>query len=312
MVCWVNSPRFTSAGSRDAASRASRHVGAGEAADLRRRLCAGRGTRFLGDLASDRGLRLARHLSLACVLRERADQPDPRVLALGGPEQEQLAVAIAQDRAVHGASAPALNRVLGDRRAGARDGDPERGSLALPLGQDVAGAPPRGARRNLRDESYGANNGHRARHEATIHPRRGRLEIGASDRAPRAATGAGATGLEPATSGVTGRADRNDGGRRSTRIACKCGTSEPIWDVEARYVLTAPRRRLGHNRATAPQLGVAFLDAAISRIRTSCASSSSSRRPISPRRRRDSRQPTDTSPITGAIRPRAPQTAFGG
>ena len=45
---------------------------------------------------------------------------------------------------------------------------------------------------------------------------------------------AGATGLEPATSGVTGRADRNDGGRRSTRIACKCGTSEPIWDVEAR------------------------------------------------------------------------------
>jgi hypothetical protein len=78
---------------------------------------------------------------------------------------------------------------------------------------------------------------------------------------PRAATGAGATGLEPATSGVTGRADRNDGGRRSTRIACKCGTSEPIRDVEARYVLTAPRRRLGHNRATAQQLGVAFLDA---------------------------------------------------
>ena len=132
MVCWVYSPRFTSAGSRDAASRASRHFGAGEAArDTRRPYTRG--------------------------------------------------------------------------EAGWRSG-------------------PRTA-------------------------------------PPRAATGAGATGLEPATSGVTGRADRNDGGRRSTRIACKCGTSEPIWDVEARYVLTAPRRRLGHNRATAQQLGVAFLDA---------------------------------------------------
>ena len=60
----------------------------------------------------------------------------------------------------------------------------------------------------------------------------------------------GATGLEPATSGVTGRADQNDARRRPTTIACKSKPFRVSPTRIVRYVRTLIRRCSGDEVAT--------------------------------------------------------------
>ena len=68
----------------------------------------------------------------------------------------------------------------------------------------------------------------------------------------------GATGLEPATSGVTGRADGHDAGRRSTPLGALGRMAAEIAVDRAAFRRRSSEKRmgrLGHEWGTVPPVG---------------------------------------------------------